>query len=59
MLTGPHEQRLATAVTAVDALLAEGWDIADPLPERSIGDRACTWFADRLHRVTARGAGLW
>ncbi|MFF3327220.1 AAA family ATPase [Streptomyces sp. NPDC002889] len=32
-LTGPHEQRLATAVAAVDALLAEGWDLADPLPE--------------------------
>ncbi|MFJ2664041.1 hypothetical protein ACIO14_06795 [Nocardia fluminea] len=58
MLAGPHEQRLATAA-AVDALLAEGWDIADPLPERSIGDGACTWFADRLQRVTARGAGLW
>ena len=33
-LHGPHEQRLATAVTAVDALLDEGWDLADPLPER-------------------------
>lgn len=31
-LTGPHEQRLATAVAAVDALLGEGWDLADPLP---------------------------
>ncbi|MFD3947780.1 AAA family ATPase [Streptomyces sp. NPDC058579] len=34
MLTGPHEERLAAAVAAVDALLAEGWDLADPLPER-------------------------
>lgn len=30
-LTGPHELRLATAVAAVDALLDEGWDLADPL----------------------------
>ncbi|MFF5034019.1 AAA family ATPase [Nocardia salmonicida] len=42
MLTGPPEQRLATAVAAVDALLAEGWDIADPLPERATTERACT-----------------
>ncbi|MFF7182253.1 AAA family ATPase [Streptomyces sp. NPDC008121] len=34
VLTGPHEERLATAVAAVDALLAEGWHLADPLPER-------------------------
>ncbi|MEV6396974.1 AAA family ATPase [Streptomyces sp. NPDC051907] len=33
-LTGPHEQRLAAAVAAVDALVDEGWDFADPLPER-------------------------
>ncbi|MFI1396435.1 AAA family ATPase [Streptomyces sp. NPDC020681] len=33
-LTGPHEQRLAAAVAAVDALLDEGWDLAEPLPER-------------------------
>lgn len=33
-LTGPHEQRLATAVAAVDALIDEGWDLADPLPEK-------------------------
>ncbi|MGW1886385.1 AAA family ATPase [Streptomyces sp. NPDC001970] len=33
-LSGPHEQRLAEAVAAVDALLAEGWHFADPLPER-------------------------
>ncbi|MFC5803499.1 AAA family ATPase [Streptomyces formicae] len=33
-LTGPHEGRLATAVAAVDAVLAEGWGFADPLPER-------------------------
>ncbi|MEV6213887.1 AAA family ATPase [Nocardia sp. NPDC051833] len=33
-LTGTHEHRLATAVAAVDALLADGWAIADPLPER-------------------------
>ncbi|MEU6404209.1 AAA family ATPase [Streptomyces sp. NPDC046985] len=29
----PHE-RLAKAVTAVDELLEEGWNLADPLPER-------------------------
>ncbi|MFB7281262.1 AAA family ATPase [Streptomyces hydrogenans] len=34
VLTGPHEERLATAVAAVDALLAEGWHLTDPLPER-------------------------
>ncbi|WP_328539549.1 AAA family ATPase [Streptomyces sp. NBC_00344] len=34
MLGGPHAQRLSTAVAAVDALLARGWDLADPLPER-------------------------
>ncbi|MGW2306075.1 AAA family ATPase [Streptomyces sp. NPDC001809] len=34
VLTGPHEERLAAAVAAVDALLAEGWALADPLPER-------------------------
>ncbi|MGW1895186.1 AAA family ATPase [Streptomyces sp. NPDC002004] len=33
-LSGTHEERLATAVTAVDALIAEGWHLADPLPER-------------------------
>uniref|UniRef100_A0AAU2VBL0 AAA family ATPase n=1 Tax=Streptomyces sp. NBC_00003 TaxID=2903608 RepID=A0AAU2VBL0_9ACTN len=33
-LRGPHEERLATAVAAVDALLDRGWDLADPLPER-------------------------
>ncbi|MDQ0841877.1 AAA family ATPase [Streptomyces sp. V1I6] len=33
-LTGPHERRLATAVAAVDALIAEGWDLAEPLPEK-------------------------
>ncbi|MFE1408507.1 AAA family ATPase [Streptomyces sp. NPDC058770] len=33
-LTGPHPERLATAVAAVDALLAAGWDFAPPLPER-------------------------
>ncbi|GGT18363.1 hypothetical protein GCM10010254_43790 [Streptomyces chromofuscus] len=33
-LTGPHDKRLATAVAAVDDLLAEGWDLADPLPEK-------------------------
>jgi hypothetical protein len=30
----PHEQRLATAVAAVDELLADGWHFADPLPTR-------------------------
>ncbi|WUD72207.1 AAA family ATPase [Streptomyces sp. NBC_00510] len=34
VLTGPHEQRLRTAVTAVDALLARGWGFTAPLPER-------------------------
>ncbi|MEU6062757.1 AAA family ATPase [Streptomyces sp. NPDC047097] len=33
-VTGPHEHRLATAVAAVDALLAEGSGLTDPLPER-------------------------
>ncbi|HET6859895.1 MAG TPA: AAA family ATPase, partial [Streptomyces sp.] len=33
-LGGPHEQRLAAAVAAVDALLAEDWGFTDPLPER-------------------------
>ncbi|MEU2159013.1 AAA family ATPase [Streptomyces sp. NPDC019396] len=33
-LSGPHEQRLATALATVDALLADGWRLADPLPER-------------------------
>ncbi|MDJ0464623.1 AAA family ATPase [Streptomyces sp. H27-C3] len=33
-LGGPHEERLAAAVAAVDALLAEGWGFTDPLPER-------------------------
>ncbi|MEU2251070.1 AAA family ATPase [Streptomyces sp. NPDC019224] len=32
-LTGSREARLARAVEAVDALLAEGWDFAAPLPE--------------------------
>ncbi|MFC4118309.1 AAA family ATPase [Nonomuraea zeae] len=36
-LRGSHEQRLTAAVTAVDALLAKGWDLADPLPERRSG----------------------
>lgn len=34
VLTGPHEERLAAAVAAVDGLLAEGFHLADPLPER-------------------------
>ncbi|WMX47759.1 AAA family ATPase [Streptomyces roseicoloratus] len=33
VLTGPHEERLATAVAAVDALLAEARHVTDPLPE--------------------------
>lgn len=33
-LTGTHEERLRTAVAAVDELVAEGWDLADPLPEK-------------------------
>ncbi|MFF3752825.1 AAA family ATPase [Streptomyces sp. NPDC002018] len=31
---GSREARLRTAVAAVDALLARGWDFAPPLPER-------------------------
>jgi NadR type nicotinamide-nucleotide adenylyltransferase len=31
VLTGPHEERLARAITAVDALLARGWQFAPPL----------------------------
>ncbi|MEV5705403.1 AAA family ATPase [Actinoallomurus sp. NPDC052274] len=31
VVTGTHEDRLATAVTAVDALLAKGWTFSDPL----------------------------
>lgn len=34
LLTGDRGQRLADAVAATDALLAAGWDLADPLPER-------------------------
>lgn len=33
-ITGPPEARLAAAVTAVDELLATGWDFAAPLPEK-------------------------
>jgi HTH-type transcriptional regulator, transcriptional repressor of NAD biosynthesis genes len=33
-VTGDRQERLAAAVTAVDALLADGWDFAAPLPER-------------------------
>ncbi|WP_411106292.1 AAA family ATPase [Streptomyces sp. cmx-4-9] len=33
VLHGDREARLAKAVAAVDALLAEGWHFADPLPE--------------------------
>lgn len=33
-LTGSHPDRLTAAVTAVDELLARGWDFAAPLPER-------------------------
>jgi hypothetical protein len=33
-LTGTHEKRLEAALTAVDALLAAGWNFAAPLPER-------------------------
>ncbi|OEJ27587.1 transcriptional regulator [Streptomyces agglomeratus] len=33
-LRGPHEERLAAAVAAVDALLAGGWGFTDPLPEK-------------------------
>ncbi len=33
-VTGPPEVRLATALTACDALVARGWSLADPLPER-------------------------
>jgi HTH-type transcriptional regulator, transcriptional repressor of NAD biosynthesis genes len=30
-LTGPHDERLARAVVAVDAVLAAGWDFQDPI----------------------------
>jgi HTH-type transcriptional regulator, transcriptional repressor of NAD biosynthesis genes len=30
-VTGPHEERLAAAVTAIDAVLDKGWTFADPL----------------------------
>lgn len=33
MVTGGHEERLATAVDAVDGLLGEGWTFAAPLRE--------------------------
>ncbi|MFJ9623344.1 AAA family ATPase [Streptomyces sp. NPDC101181] len=33
-MTGPPRTRLAAAVTAVDELLATGWDFAAPLPEK-------------------------
>ncbi|MFE3947584.1 AAA family ATPase [Streptomyces sp. NPDC059118] len=33
-LTGTHQERLATAVAAVDALLADSWNFAAPLPEK-------------------------
>ncbi|MEU4172650.1 AAA family ATPase [Streptomyces sp. NPDC026665] len=33
LVTGSPEERLRTAVAAVDDLLAEGWHFADPLPE--------------------------
>ncbi|MEU8527835.1 MULTISPECIES: AAA family ATPase [Streptomyces] len=32
VLTGPHEERLATAVAAVDALLAGGWHLNAEIP---------------------------
>ena len=32
VLTGPHEERLATAVAAVDDLLAEGWHLTPEIP---------------------------
>lgn len=34
LVTGSHRERLRTAVAAVDDLLARGWHLADPLPER-------------------------
>ncbi|MFF3446577.1 AAA family ATPase [Streptomyces sp. NPDC002667] len=34
LVTGSPEERLRTAVAAVDDLLAEGWRFTDPLPER-------------------------
>ena len=33
-LSGPHEQRLRTAVAAVEALLAGDWGLTAPLPEK-------------------------
>jgi HTH-type transcriptional repressor of NAD biosynthesis genes len=33
-VTGPPQARLTTALQACDALVARGWSLADPLPER-------------------------
>jgi HTH-type transcriptional repressor of NAD biosynthesis genes len=34
VISGSREERLATAVAAVDQLIGKGWDFAPPLPER-------------------------
>ncbi|MGW0121977.1 AAA family ATPase [Streptomyces sp. NPDC003327] len=54
LLTGPHEERLATAVAAVDALLAEGPRLADAPPGRP-GDRAAVGPRDRAAARPAVG----
>jgi len=36
VVTGRHEERLATAVTAVEALLDKGWSFSPPLTPRSL-----------------------
>jgi len=33
-LSGPPRKRLAAALDACDALVAEGWSLAAPLPQR-------------------------
>lgn len=38
-MRGPHEVRLAAALSACDALLAQGWQLAPPLGQ-SVSDRA-------------------
>ncbi|HEY8481641.1 MAG TPA: AAA family ATPase [Spirillospora sp.] len=38
VVTGPHEERLAAAVAAIDDLLARGWSFTAPLKPRTAGD---------------------
>ncbi|QKW05724.1 AAA family ATPase [Streptomyces sp. NA04227] len=55
MLGGSHEERLATAVTAVDALLAAGWHFTDPLPDLT-GTAAVTTSVASTSAVTTSAA---